>query len=534
MRSGTLRTFDTLNSIPFPAIYPVRIGYTFDSLLVTAVAEPAVYYGLLAKEIEVVRDFREVRVVLDERARWHDGTPVTASDVEFTFRTLREFGFPTYREAFALVDVQIEAPDTLIFRNAAPRSWRWIEQLGLMKIQSRAYWSDKDVTADTMVPPLGSGPYKVSDVDQNRRFSLVRNDRYWAADHPANARRWNFDELLVEYFFEKFTMMAALKRGELDVLLEADAGDWRDGYAGSALETGKLRRSAIKSPNGGNLQMLVFNLRKPPLQDQRFRQAVSLVFEHEWYEDYFGGVYDTPAGLYAGTRLAADGPIRKREERLLRPFASQLPDGLTAAPGPESGRTGMSTRARARLADALLRDAGYQVVDGRRIDPKTGTPVSLTLVTANTDLAKSLSPFRAWLDRIGIELLISVQDPSNTRQLIFASEFDLTPITWRPDDPPGRLEGYIWDSSFAEDQGFGLAGLESEVADTLIQKMRSSTDEEDIVAAARAFDRYMRWSQYAIPMWRESDVWFVHRSELSFPRDVDPARLPDELWWWSD
>lgn len=534
LRSGSMQRFGTLNFMSFPSIAPARIGYIFDSLLVPSATEPAVYYGLLAREFEVSHDFQEVRVALDERARWHDGTPITARDVAFTISILRDHGFPSDRVLFANVDVDIESDGTLVVTNSEPASWRWIARLGQTKIQSQAYWTENDPTADTLVPPLGSGPYMLADVERNRQFVLERAEEYWAVSHPVNQGRWNFDALIVEYFSEKFTMMAALKRGELDILVETDPTDWRAGYDSPALESGKLVRTTLGSPNGGTLQLLLFNLRRPMFQDQRVRQAISLVFENEWYSDFFEGVFNVPAGFYAGTRLAANNQIDILEEQLFAPFEGELPRDIMAAPGPETTLQNMTTRNRIREADTLLTDAGFYVIDGRRIDPRSGTPVSLGLVTSNSEIAQSVLPFRDWLSRIGIELIVSVQDPTTTRQLLNDAQFDLTPISWRPADPPGRIESFVWYGGYSDDQGFGVSGLDSGVANALIEIMRSSIDAAEITAAAQALDRYLRWSRYAIPMWHESDVWFVHKSGLQFASHVNPHRRPDEFWWWAE
>ncbi|HMQ57851.1 MAG TPA: ABC transporter substrate-binding protein, partial [Rhizobiaceae bacterium] len=87
-------TFNTLNSFVRRGDAPPRMELCFDSLMVRALDEPDAIYGLLAETVTISDDANAYTFKLRENARWHDGTPLTAEDVAWTYMTLKEIGHP--------------------------------------------------------------------------------------------------------------------------------------------------------------------------------------------------------------------------------------------------------------------------------------------------------------------------------------------------------------------------------------------------------------------------------------------------------
>lgn len=530
LRLGSIGNFDSTNLMSFPGNSPAEMVFIFDSLLVQG-SQPATFYGKLAEEIEVASDFSQVRFVLDAEARWHDGTPITAHDVAFTFETLALHGLPIYRSLLDGMQISVLDDRTIVLRPEVAGGWQWIPQLGGFPIQSRAFWTARDPSQKTLDQPLGSGPYRIKDIQFNRLFSLERVDNYWAVTHPLSRGRWNFDQIRVDYFYDATAMREALKRGDLDWMREFDPAAWRDGYNSPSLRDGRIVKTAINRADGGALKTLVMNLRRPPLNDVRVREALGLAFDVYFYHELHGGLYDIPMSFYGSTRLAAKGEASSLERRLLDPFSEILPIEILDAPRQSPGV--LSDRQRLLKANRLLDDAGFSIVQGKRIDPVTGEQLTLTFVT-HSSLAQRFDPYRKMLSQLGINLDILVGDYVTIRKQILGHEFDLTFLSWSPSDPPGGLERLYWHSSQANSSGYGLAGLENPAADALIATMRSSLDEDEVVAAARAFDRFLQWGHYTIPMWRETEYWIVHAAGLGFPSLRGALPSPASSWFWRE
>ncbi|MEM9910064.1 MAG: ABC transporter substrate-binding protein [Pseudomonadota bacterium] len=518
-----------MNFMRTPGRPPLQLSHTFDRLLAAAEV-PATYYGLLASEIDVAGDFSQARFVIDRRARWHDGTPVTSQDVAFTFRTLGAYGLPFYRSLLKDMDIRTPNDRTIILRPATSGDWQWIDQLGRFPIQSKAWWSQRDPGDITLDIPMGSGPFRVERAAFNKTFRLVRADDYWAIDHPLNQGRWNFDAIQVEYFFDTVAMVEALKRGVIDVLRDFEATDWQRRFGGPALEKGRIVRTEFRRDDAGTLRYLVMNLRRPPLDDIRVRKALNLAIDPVFYHDLWGREYDLPGSFYGQTRLAARGSPDATEVELLSPFAAELPAGIFDPIEPP----GYSMRARLREASALLDDAGFPIIDGFRVNPETDQPLTFEFVTAHPATADQIEPFRFMLGKLGIKLDVIVRDYVSGRRLILDHAFDFTMVGWNPSDPPGASEQLYWHSSQARQGSYGLAGLQSAVADALIETMRSSVNVSQIVPAARAFDRLLQAGFYTIPLWHDMEHRFVHDAGLGFPQEGSVPLFPEERWFWRE
>ena len=104
LRLSTTGSFDNLNPYIIKGEPAPGIGYVYESLLTSPMDDVEGEYGLIAESIEVPDDLSFVVFNLNPAARWHDGTPITAEDVVWSFNTLREKGQPLYRVYYANVD----------------------------------------------------------------------------------------------------------------------------------------------------------------------------------------------------------------------------------------------------------------------------------------------------------------------------------------------------------------------------------------------------------------------------------------------
>ena len=528
---GSTVNFDTTNLMRFPGRAPSAMSHIFDTLLVRRKNEIGVYYGLLAKGLKVAPDFSQARFELDPEARWHDGTPVTANDVVFTFETLREHGLPRYRSALQDIMINVIDAHTIVFVSSEPGNWRYNDLVGTFPIQSRAFWEARDASQASLEMPLGSGPYSLKELTFNKRVVLERAPEYSAKDHPLNRGRWNFDRVELDIYFDENALIEAVKRGDVDFKREWAAPAWLNRYKGRSLSEGRITRTALPRSDGGALNTLVFNQRRPPLNDVRVREALSLAFDAGWYQDLQGGVFDAPESYYGDTEFSARGALGEAEMAILSELSSVAGslsiDDLTRPNEPST-----SERERFRRASALLEAAGFEVRDGLRVNTDTGEPLEFTYVTAHRQTVEYLEPYRQALGRLGIALNLAHFDYVAGRRLILDHEYDLTWLTWQPRFPPGSQESFYWHSDQAGDQGYGLAGLDNPAADLLIARMQSTLDLDEVKAATRIFDRLLRAGHYTIPMWHQKDAWFVHSADLTFPTNGHFEMDPVQHWWW--
>jgi peptide/nickel transport system substrate-binding protein len=174
---GLLGSFDSLNPFIVKGIAVQQIrGYVVESLMARNNDEPFSLYGLLADRIETDDARSYVAFHINPAARFSDGTPVTAQDVLFSWQLMRDHGRPNHRLYYSKAK-EARALDTQTVRfdfgGEADRELPLI--LGLMPV-----FSQKAVNVDTfedtsMTAPLGSGPYRVTEVRPGASVTLTRN-----------------------------------------------------------------------------------------------------------------------------------------------------------------------------------------------------------------------------------------------------------------------------------------------------------------------------------------------------------------------
>ena len=112
-----LGSFDSFNQFVLRGTAAVGLGLLYDTLLKESADEPNTEYGYLAQWIDLPADRLGISFDLNPAARWHDGRPVTAADVVFTFNALRTHGRPFYRSYWGdVTEVVAESERRVTFK----------------------------------------------------------------------------------------------------------------------------------------------------------------------------------------------------------------------------------------------------------------------------------------------------------------------------------------------------------------------------------------------------------------------------------
>jgi microcin C transport system substrate-binding protein len=203
--------------------------------------EPFSEYGLLAEAIETPADRSWAAFRLRQGARWHDGRPVTADDVIWSFHALLEKGAPFYRFYYGGVErVEKTGARTVRFSFKPGENRELPLILGQLPVLPRHYWEGRDFGKTTLEPPLGSGPYRIGRFEPGRFLSYERVGDYWGGDLPVNAGRHNFDRLRFEYYRDETVAIEAFKSGAFDFRVENNSKYWATAYQIPEVETGRV------------------------------------------------------------------------------------------------------------------------------------------------------------------------------------------------------------------------------------------------------------------------------------------------------
>jgi microcin C transport system substrate-binding protein len=547
MASGT---FDTLNPYTFkgtsptatPSFFQYGISELNEPLMVgTGVYdpsgdEPASAYGLIAQTIEYSDNHSWVVFNLRDTARFHDGHPITAYDVAFSYRLLVKDGHPRYRtdlQGVKRVDILNRHRIRFVFDK--PRNPLLIMRLGELPVLPQHYWKDRDFRATTFEPPLGSGPYRITNVQPGRRIIFERVKNWWGADLPANRGKYNFSRVEVEFYRDSTVAFEAFKVGEFDFFIEHQAKNWANGYQFPAVLRGDVIRAEIPHQIPTQTQALFMNGRRSTFADIRVRQALGMLFDFEWTNRaLFYGAYQRSESYYPNSEFSATGTPEGGEWLLLSPFRDQLPPQLFTEPFklPKTDGRGIP-RDTMRKALALLNEAGWKLTaDGLRNE--AGRAFQFEILLVNPRLERILQPYAESLARVGIQARLRSVDGAQYKQRLDQYDFDMILTTLGQSLSPGLEQWLYFHSSQASVKGGrNYAGIANPVVDKLIEKLLVAKTREEQIAAARAIDRVLLWNHYTIPNWFISYHRLAYRNRFAHVT-TPPYTLGLRAWWLKD
>ncbi|WP_394352258.1 extracellular solute-binding protein [Metapseudomonas otitidis] len=551
-KGGTLRlmafgTFDTLNPYTFKGTSPVAtpnflqygISELNEPLMVgTGIYdpsgdEPASSYGLIASSVEHSEDRSWVVFNLRPEARFHDGKPITAYDVAFSYRTLIGNGHPQYRTSLQEVKrVDILNRHRIRFVLKRAGNPLLILRLGELPVLPQHYWKDRDFKATTFEPPLGSGPYRITQVRPGRGLVFERVKDWWGKDLPVNRGKYNFNRVEVEFYRDANVAFEAFKAGEFDFYIEHQAKNWANGYRFPAVVRGDVIRAEIPHQIPTQTQALFMNTRHKVFQDRRVREAMGLMFDFQWTNRaLFNNAYLRANSYYPNSEFTATGKPEGQEWLLLSPYRAQLPAQLFTEPFnvPTTDGRGIP-RETLRRALGLLGEAGWKLSGQRLLNPR-GEPLRFEILLVNPNLERILQPYTENLASIGIDVTLRTVDRAQYKQRLDHYDYDMILMTLPQSLSPGLEQSLYFHSSQVGVKGSkNYAGVADPVVDALLERLLGARTRDEQVAAGRALDRTLLWQHYSIPNWYLNYHRLAYRNRFAFVT-TPPYTLGLRAWW---
>ncbi|MDP4571716.1 extracellular solute-binding protein [Pseudomonas sp. LPH60] len=551
-KGGTLRvmafgTFDTLNPYTFKGISPVAtpnfLQYGVNELnepLMVGTGlyapsgdEPTSSYGLIARSVEYSEDRSWVVFNLRPEARFHDGQPITAYDVAFSYRLLLKEGHPQYRTNLQEVQrVDILGPQRIRFVFKRAGNPLLILRLGELPVLPQHYWKDRDFKATTFTPPLGSGPYRITQVQPGRQLVFERVQDYWGKDLPVNRGFNNFDRVEVEFYRDSDVAFEAFKAGEFDIYIEHQAKNWANGYNFPAVNRGEVIKAQVAHQIPTQTQGLFMNTRRSLFADVRVREALGLMFDFEWTNrTLFSGAYQRALSYYPNSEFSATGLPVGHEWLLLSPYREQLPPNLftQAFSLPRTEGRGIP-RDTLRRALGLLADAGWKL-NGQRLQNSAGQPLRFELMLVNPNLERILQPYVENLASIGIDARLRTVDRAQYKQRLDQFDYDMILMTLNQTLSPGLEQWQYFHSSQVSVKGSkNYAGINNPIVDHLLEQLLAAQSRDEQLAAGRTLDRVLLWQHYMIPNWYLNYHRLAYRNRFALVT-TPPYNLGLNAWW---
>ena len=534
--NGSFQTFNSLNAFILKGEGALGMELTFAALMVRSGDEPDAMYGLAARGVVISDDGLTYRFTLRPEAKFHDGTPITAQDVAFSFNMLKEKGHPIISQN--LRDFKgAEAADerTAVVRFSEKRGRDVPLFVAGLPIFSRAYYAKQPFDQSTLEAPLGSGPYKVGRFEPGRFIEFERVKDWWGADLPVSRGVNNFDIIRYEYYrdrdvgFEGFTAKNYLFREEFT------SRTWATRYTFPAFQDGRVKRDQIPDATLSGAQGWFMNTRRTQFKDRRLREAMIDSFDFEWTnKNIMYGAYERTVSVFQNSPLMAQGRPDAAELALLEPFRGKLPDEVFGEPyvPPVTDGSGQDRRWLRRAAQ-LLEEAGIVLMHGKRVLPD-GTPVSIEFLVDEQTFTPHHLPYIRNLGTLGIAASLRVVDPVQYRARVDGFDFDVTVERFSfPSTPGDSLRNYFSSRAAATRGSQNLAGIADPAVDALIDIIIAAKTRDELATACRALDRVIRAGRYWVPHWylpaHRIAFWDVFGRPPAQPRYF--RGIPD-TWWY--
>jgi microcin C transport system substrate-binding protein len=531
---GANGSYDSLNPFILRGKAATESLRIYDTLLRESADEASTGYGHLAASLDIAADHLSVAYELRPEAKFHDGVPITADDVAWTFNTLRESGRPNYRQYYADVDrITVENPHRVVFHFKTAENRELPLIVGEMPILPKHWWAGRDFTKPLTEAPLGSGPYRIDRFDLGRNTVLTRVPDYWGRDLPTAKGLNNFGTIRTEYYRDATVALEAFKSGQIEYRNENISKNWATAYDFPAVQKGLVVKESFRHHLPTGMQTFAMNTRRPVFAERRVREAIAQVFDFEWTnKNLFYGLYTRTDSYFSNSDLASRGLPEGDELALLSQYRDKLPPELFTQPFklPVTDGSGNNREGLRRALD-LLRNSGWEIKD-RKLVNKDGQQMSFEILSSDPTIERVATPYVQWLSRLGIDARVRTVDPAQYQHLLDDFDFDMTMAVIPESDYPGNEQRDFWTCAAAKMQGSSnMMGICDPVIDALVDKVIGSMDKTHLIASTRALDRVLLWNWYGVPNWHYQFTNVAHWNRFGHP--TQPVRSGNvfDAWW---
>ena len=538
-------SFDKYNPFTLKGTAPPGLGsLMLETLLTGNSDEPTTAYGLLAEDVSLAKDKLSVTFRLNPLARFHNGDPVLALDVKYSFdRLTSKEAAPQFRTYFSEVASVVVVSEREIRFNFKRANAELPLIVGSMSVFSHKWGADKPLDKIITDVPIGSGPYKLGQVDFGKDIQYVRDNNYWAKNLNVRKGLFNFDRISYRIYKDTTAQFEGFKAGEFDYIQAFVAREWARGYKGKLFDNGTLIKKELQHGNAGDFQGFMFNIRLPKFKDVRVRQAIGLAMDYEWMNrQLFYQAYTRVRGYFVGSDFEAKDLPDTDELNLLEPMRDKLDPAIftQAVPLPPvtslDPASGHTLRDHLRLARDLLTQAGWTYRDGALRNDK-GEAFTIEFLDNSGSMGRVVTPYAKNLEKLGFKVVYKVVDFAVLQKRMDVFDFELISNRIGGSEAPGTELLERFGSKSADTEGSSnIIGVKDPAVDALLDKVVAAQTRGQLVAACKALDRVLRHGHYSVPHWYGSVhrvSWRAGRFEQPniTPRFYQPESWIQSTWW---
>lgn len=495
----------TLHPISSTDVYAQGVqNYVMDTLL-TRDLETYAWKPRIAEKWEVSKDNKIFTFHLRKNAVFHDGKPVTAEDVKFSFDAIFEPAYQAahlrpYYEGIAKVEVidpntvKVTAKDTY-FKNFDTIA-------AMMTILPKHVYGDVEKSKKMTRTLIGCGPYSLEKFERGQIITLKKFDKWYGNGDKEWKGMYNFATINMRFYKEEAVTLERAKKGDLDYIdlrPEAYVKKTEGAPWGKTIIKHKVENSAPKSYG-----FVGWNLRRDLFQDKGVRVALAHLMNREEMNKKF---------RYNMADLAT-GPTYVKSEYAPKSVKPILFDPKEAT----------ELLAKAGWKDTDKDGVLDKVVNGKK------TSFKFTLIHPNKDNEKYWTMYKEDLKKAGIDMEIKYLEWNSFLKLMDEGNFDAVALGWGGGDITWDPK-QIWHSSSAVPGGSNFIGYKNPEVDKLIDEARQSLDEKKRVKLLnQVYEKIASDAPYVF-MFNDKFDFYATASKIQMPAETFKYGIGVDYWW---
>lgn len=506
----------------FAGQYPKSMNYYLDPNVLSAEIFGTMYETLLsmnpvtleyepglAEKWTISEDKKTFTFYMNKNAEWSDGKPVTAFDIKWTYDAIMD---PANLTGPHKVELErFEAPvviDNYTIRFIARDvHWNNLAAAGGFHILCKHAFEKKDFNTINFDFPVVSGPYKLGTLSEGVFVKLQRRKDWWNIHAKRSQGMGNFHTMNFRFFAERGNAFEAFKKGSIDLFPVYTARRWINETKGEKFLKNWILKQKIYNHNPIGFQGFAMNMRKPPFDDIKVRQAMALLLD----------------------RRKMNKTLMYGQYFLHRSFFEDLYSHDNPCPNKlvEMDKTG---------ARKFLKEAGWIVNPKTGFLEKNGKKFSFKFLTRSASTDKFLAIYAEDLKDAGIELVTDRKDWASWAKDMEEFNFQMTWAAWS--SGVFKNPESMWSSKEADRKGgSNITGFKNKEVDELIEKQKSIFTITKRNEIYRKIDQIIYKDYPYVLLWNINYTRLLYWNKFGAPETV-LSKYGDEgsayWYWWID
>jgi peptide/nickel transport system substrate-binding protein/microcin C transport system substrate-binding protein len=480
-------------------------SYVLDSLLNRNIETYEWDYGI-AEKFEISKDNKTFTFYLRKDITFHDGKPLTAEDVKFSFDAVFEpkYNAVNLRPYFDGIE-KIEIVDPYTVRVLAKDNYfKNFDSIATMFVIPKHVYSDVEKSKKMTKSLIGSGPYMLESYDRGQKIILKKFNNWYGNKLETYKGYNNYAKIMFKFAKEENVSIEMIKKGEIDLVEPLTNEGYFKKTEGPPFGT-KVLKYKVENFMPKLYGFYGWNLHKPLFQDRNVRVALAHLMNREEMNKKFR----------YGMSLLATGPWYQQSD-----YASK-----TVKPIEYNPTKALELLKKSGWADTDKDGILDKIIDGKKTDFR------FSLAYSNKDTEKYHTLFKEDLKKVGIDVELKYLEWNSFLKIIDDEKgFDCVAMAWgggSVDLDPKQ----IWHSSSAVLGGSNFIGYKNPEVDKLIDEGRVENDRNKrIKIFQQVYEKIAEDAPYAL-WFNDRYMLYLTTARVKKSADTFKFDLGTSTWW---